>query len=381
MLDRHPGPVVVVGLAASVVLGCVRRARDPPELGEAGDRPAGGVRHESASPPRGGRCPRNLDWKAALADTPVEPDCLGRSPQRCVLVHGGGLRVHLVGDSHARTLLPLFERLARARGWTFSATVTGACPWQRGLVYRDNEERTSRCEAMQPDWYQRVIPALDPDVVIVFNRAYDDPAFPRPVRAIAAADANRSETDVIRRATDATVRDLVAEHRHVVILEPLPVERGNPTVCLSGARPGGRLRLPGHTRGPPDRDHRPVRGAASTRASRRSTSTAWRVPTCRVCLPVIDGLVVRRDGHHLTGTFARHLARPVGRLLDATGLLRILTGPAPSRTVGSGGRITAGRRLPRWPPSSRISTRSAAPGWSTSPPRTRRTAGPSPVAA
>ena len=318
-LDRIPGTVVVVGLAASVVLGLfvapaiLRSSARPVIVGSA-------VSGTRGVPDARRPLPRNLDWRRALADTPVEPDCLGRSPQRCVLVHGGGLRVHLVGDSHARTLLPLFERLARARGWTFSATVTGACPWQRGLVYRDNEERTSRCEAMQPDWYQRVIPALDPDVVIVFNRAYDDPAFPRPVRAIAAADANRSETDVIRRATDATVHDLVTAHRHVVILEPLPVERGNPTVCLSGARLVGDCAFratPGVRPTETIDRYEALRypGVASVDLDRVAC------PELPVCLPVVDGLVVRRDGHHLTGTFARHLARPVGRLLDATGLL------------------------------------------------------------
>jgi hypothetical protein len=320
-LDRHPGPVVVVGLATSVLLGVIVAPAILHSTARPLVTPADAV-DASAVPAADRPVPADIPWQAATVDRPVEPDCFGTDVQRCIVVRGRGLRVHLVGDSHAITLLPLFERLARERGWRFSATVVGACPWQQGLEYRDNERRTVRCRAVQPDWYRRVIPALDPDVVVVINRAYDDPAFPRPIESMDDGAARRTETEMIRRATDRTVHGLVAAHRRVVILEPLPIARGfNPTACLSGARLVGDCAFrPTPGLRPTERIDRAVArryaGVASVDLDRAAC------PDLPICLPVVDGIVVRRDPHHLTGTFARHIARPVGRLLDATGLLR-----------------------------------------------------------
>src|SRR6185437_11220217 len=65
------------------------------------------------------------------------------------------------------------------RGWEFSAAVFPGCPWQRGLQYAGSPVVTRNCEAHQRDWYGRVIKALDPDIIILAQLAYDDPASPR----------------------------------------------------------------------------------------------------------------------------------------------------------------------------------------------------------
>ena len=320
ILDRHPKLVIAVGLSLSLVTGLVvapaiLRSRRPTVISRqiAASVPAPGAVSEPV--------PAGIGWEFARVDTPVEPVCLNRPARECVLVRGKGLHLHLVGDSHAKTLLSLFTALARNRGYTFSATVTGACPWQRGLVYIDNEERTRRCLAMQPDWYDRVIPALNPDIVIMFNDGYDDPNFPRPVRYASDAEGIGEQSDAIRRTAIRTVEALLRDGRRVVLLEPLPKSESiDPTVCLSGATMTNECNFESSV------------GAKPTETIDRfldlQSPNVFSIDIDRVacpqyptCVPVIDGLVVRRDRHHLTATFAQSRAMAVAALLEAAGAL------------------------------------------------------------
>ena len=265
--------------------------------------------------------PADVPWEMAQTDTPVEPVCLDRPASDCIVVPGNGLRIHLVGDSHAKTLLPLFQQLAEDRGYQFSATVTGACPWQAGLMYVDNEDRSGRCEAMQPDWYDRVIPDLDPDIVVVFSRAWDDPAFPRKMTSTDGELADLSRNELVRVTTERTIDRLVQDGRKVVILEPIPIApKVDPTACLSSAVMLSTCAFQANSASLPTED-------IERYADLRSPSV-WSIdidrlacPDLPTCMPMVDGMVVRRDRHHLTGTYTRSLSSQMGALLDQAGVL------------------------------------------------------------
>lgn len=311
-----PRAVIVVGLASSLIGAFVVV---PAILGS--ERPMALAAGAPVVMRSDGPVPDDVAWEAAQADTPVEPVCLEAPATDCVVVQGEGLHLHLVGDSHAKTVLPLFEQLAEDRGYTFSATVTGGCLWQRDLLYIDNEERTRRCSAMQPDWYDRVIPELDPDVVILFHRALEDPVFPRKVTASRAELAGLGQNEMIERASEATIDELRDDGRRVVVMEPLPLTRGtSPTACLSSAR---RLSECAFTVDPG-----PLPSEVVYRRADDRSDDVWSVdldpmvcPDLPTCSPMVDGLVVRRDTHHLTGTFARHLSDQVADRLDRAGAL------------------------------------------------------------
>ena len=88
-LNRYRVPVVAIGLTASLVGGLVLA----PAILE-----TDGV--VSARATAGGKA-QKLDFVAALAPAPT-PDCFGKPVRECTMVSGTGLRVLLVGDSHAR---------------------------------------------------------------------------------------------------------------------------------------------------------------------------------------------------------------------------------------------------------------------------------------
>src|SRR5262249_58730109 len=114
--------VAVSGLAGSLLVGMVilppvlRSSRLPTV------RPTGGglTSQEPRLPLRG------FDVTAAsritpgtAADGPTPPDkgaCTRGPVERCVVVAGRGKRVLLMGDSHARMLLPAFRAPARREG-------------------------------------------------------------------------------------------------------------------------------------------------------------------------------------------------------------------------------------------------------------------------
>ncbi len=320
-LRTVPQITVALGLVLSVTTALVLV---PPILEN--DRPAFASGAIPAAPDAGGGAaltpvPANLDWQAAVTDVPVEPDCIHKDVTDCILVEGEGLRIHLVGDSHAKTLIPLFEKLAEEHDWTFSATVIGGCPWQEGMLYVDNELRTERCKEQQTDWYDRIIPELDPDIVFLFHRAYRDPAFGREMSRFDGPVEDMSQAEFISIMSEQTVDDLVEEGRRVVIIEPIPVSSNDPTECLSGATYLEDCAFEATIGYPKSED---TYGYLDTRSESVLSLDIDTIvcPDFPTCLPMVDDLIVRRDRHHLTGTFSEHIANDVYDLLDASGILK-----------------------------------------------------------
>ena len=48
------------------------------------------------------------------------------------------------------------------------------CPWQQTLHLNGHPGCTER----QTDWYGRVIPKLNPDLIILAHQAFDNPDYP-----------------------------------------------------------------------------------------------------------------------------------------------------------------------------------------------------------
>ena len=112
------------------------------------------------------------------------------------------------------------------------------CPWQRGLQYDLGVDITRPCAAHQKDWFDRVVPGLDPDIIVLGHQADDDPArarhFIAPDGTKFGTNSPGFEETLIKVSADS-LNALKRPGRRLVVIEPPPLARDffDPTTCLS----------------------------------------------------------------------------------------------------------------------------------------------------
>jgi peptidoglycan/LPS O-acetylase OafA/YrhL len=317
-LDSRRTGVVAIGLATSLLLGVVVL----PRITEADQGPSAATVAEG---PVDGSAfvPANLDWKQVLADKPHFASCSASDPQRCTIVHGSGPKVLLIGDSNAAMYIPMLTKVARSEHLTLAAATAPACPWVRGLQFTE-DPRT--CRSHQEDWYGAIVPVLDPDIVVLVNRAIADPA--NPAHLVSHSEPLRpGRPSYLRTLYDrinGTVHRLVEDGRKVVMIEAVPVstKEGDPLACLSKASYLDECRFVA-TDGPTpiERLQRAI--------AKRNEGQVWSLdldrqtcPYLPICDPIVRGLVVRRDPTHLAAKFTASLAPAFERFLDDDRILQ-----------------------------------------------------------
>jgi peptidoglycan/LPS O-acetylase OafA/YrhL len=326
-LDRHRRLVIASGLALSVVSALVII----PAVVDS-DRSA-------VAAPRGSRTgftrvTDDLDVAETWKERIEFHDCVGKPVERCTLVRGKGEHVLLTGDSHAAMLIPTFVEMAKREDLTFSVDVRGLCPWQRNIYVPATQEvvggtvdRMGECRELKADLYSRVLPQLEPDVVVLMSA---NQVNPRRLLRIYDADGGALPDDSpewgarYEQSTRETVRLLRGKARRVVILEPIPQpadpKTPHPIECLGGATYVEECRFVARP-GP----------AGIEVVYRRIANSEDRVevldldrvvcPFLPICDPVVNGHVVRADVGHLGAPFARTLAVPLARQLGRLGVL------------------------------------------------------------
>jgi hypothetical protein len=216
----------------------------------------------------------------------------------------GALTVALVGDSHAAHWFPALDLLARQRGWRLVPFTKFSCIFVDMRIWSPRLKREyTECEA----WRERVVDrlvALRPDLVIVASDRWlpvvidrdNEPerqgeAMARLIRRIPGAVAIIADTP----RSDHDVPACLAQHRNAI-------ERCTTTQTAAF---GWR-----HLR-------RETEAARLTGATVVDLSAA----TCPTdpCPPVIGSMLVYRDHHHLTATFARSLADELEAALPVFG--------------------------------------------------------------
>jgi hypothetical protein len=215
------------------------------------------------------------------------------------------LTVALVGDSHAAHWFPALERLANERGWRLVPFTKYSCTFVDLRIYSAWLKREyTECEA----WRGNVVKALrelKPDLVVVTSHRW----FP----TIVAGD------DGATRQGEAMARLLRQLPGRIVLLADTPISRYDVPACLSrnlkdvrrcasdrayafGAKPRARERV----------------AARLTGATLVDLSDVI-CPGKGTCPAVVDKMIVYRDDHHLTATFAASLAPILGERLPAFG--------------------------------------------------------------
>jgi hypothetical protein len=316
-LESRRMRVVAVGLATSLLLGVVVLPRIT-----GADRPSSAATVAEGPVDGAARVPADLNWKQVLRDKPHFAGCTASDPHRCTIVHGPRAKVLLIGDSNAAMYVPMLTKVARDRHLTFSAATAPACPWVQGLQFTKNP---GTCRSHQKDWYGAVVPALDPDVVVLVNRDIDDRA--NPTSLVSSAGPLKPGRPVYLRTLydhlEGTVAGLVADGRKVVMIEPVPVSTiaEDPLTCLSKATYLDECRFVA-TKGPTPIE-RLERAIAKIHAG-----DVWSLdldrqacPFLPICDPLVNALVVRRDPTHLAATFTASLAPAFGRFLDDNQIL------------------------------------------------------------
>jgi hypothetical protein len=323
--------VIATGLALSVIsaLVIIPRIVDTPTTAAAPT--VGRDASPSVDPGAPGSgttpVPEGVDWKAVETDYPEVTGCDGQPASDCTIVQGTGAHVLLIGDSHAGTLIPALRAIAQREGLTFSADLRAGCPWQRGL-YRVPKAPSSLnqpiapCRRHKDDLYDRVIPALRPDLIIAMNVDYPRRNLPfvGPDEEVLAAGPALDAW--LEQTTVSSVDELEADGRRIVLVEPVPVaEKGvNPVSCLSSATVVEECRYVVSTT--------PSSLEELYRRLDRQDDSVWSAdldrlvcPYLPICDPIVGGRVVQIDGSHLTTAYSSFLAPDITRYLEANGLL------------------------------------------------------------
>jgi hypothetical protein len=227
-------------------------------------------------------------------------------------------------------MAPLFAAVARRENLQLSVTINAGCPWQQHLY---NDLKLDSCRHWNEDVYRRVIPTLDPDVIIVVNLAFGSPGKYR-------AFVDRNHDAVGFRAVAADTKASIAalrssgrpDGRDVVVIEPLPLPLRpnpdfNPLACLSSAPVVEQCRY--ETKASPSQLELLYRHIAEQDPKVRSLDLDRSVcPLFPTCDPMIGGVVVKWDKSHITKEFALTLAPVVETYLKSVG---IIPQPAPRR--------------------------------------------------
>ena len=218
----------------------------------------------------------------------------GSTPRDCVFGDPNGtFTVALVGDSHASHWFPAIDQIANANGWRLITFVKASCVFVDLPIYSPLLKREyTECEAWRPLVIQRLI-AERPDLTIVSSDRW-------------LPTVNKVDEDPTRQG-EAMARLLLQIPGRVAILADTPAAATDVPVCLSAhvqditACATSRVAAFGN--------QHLIRERAAAKAS-GATLIDLSAAVCPgdPCQPVVRGMIVYRDDHHLTATFAASLA-------------------------------------------------------------------------
>ena len=323
LLNHHRYTVIATGLTISIVSAIVLI----PHLVDATTATTPTI---TATTTGFTKIPPNLNWQNADKNLGPFTNCYQKPVTDCTTVHGTGPHILLIGDSHAHMLIPTLTTIAKQDNLTLSIAVKGGCPWQQNLYAPEiaipgKTNRPRDCKAQKDDLYKRVIPQLDPDIIITMNLAYENPIEPLQFTNAEGHTLSRRSPSYYAQIEAATTRSIAAMsaggRRKIVLLEPIPVTRFNPLDCLSKATYLEQCRYVASTL--PDRYVRFLRQVAKQHRNVWSVDLDHLVcPFLPICDPIVNRQIVKWDPTHLTVKFAQSIAPQLNTYLQQNNILR-----------------------------------------------------------
>ncbi|MEO8528406.1 MAG: acyltransferase family protein [Pseudolysinimonas sp.] len=215
----------------------------------------------------------------------------------------GAIRVAIVGDSHAIHWEPALVKIAQERGWSLTTIYKSACPHSNAVKVGGKPEWTASCNA----WIEAVNPViegLEPFDLVFVSYSINNTSY-------------ESESVAIKGFRDAwhMFTDRGAE---VVVLRDVPRMLDSTMACLESNEadpepcdvPAAESYLP------VDLMVEAAKGQEHVSVIDLTEYFCW----SGTCKAAIGGVVVFRDTHHVTRTFAFTLAPYVARALDKLGI-------------------------------------------------------------
>ena len=234
------------------------------------------------------------DDKEALIGDGCFSSLKGSTPRDCTFGDPNGtFTVALVGDSHASHWFPALDAIATARGWRLITFVKASCVFVDLPIFSPLLKREyTECEAWRPLVVQRLV-AEQPDLTIVSSDRWLPPV-------------NPIDQDMTRQG-EAMARLLEQIPGQVAILADTPAAAVDVPVCLS-AHLDDITRCATSRLAAFGRQHLVRERAAAEAAGATLIDLSDAICPGDPCQPVVRGMIVYRDDHHLTATFATSLA-------------------------------------------------------------------------
>ncbi len=216
--------------------------------------------------------------------------------------------VMLLGDSHAQQWLPALQRLALDRDWRLHAITKAGCPLIEATVWNAPLKRSYReCD----EWRARALDLIDeeqPDLVLVSSADMYE----------LVDEQDQRLTEGTEDAWDRALAEYLGklgDRARVIVLADTPRVGYDPADCLATSAgiedcdsDRARMTDPGYI-------EREARSAAAAGVDIIS-ATDW-LCTDADCPLVRGSMLVYRDRHHLTATFAARLSERLGAAIDA----------------------------------------------------------------
>jgi hypothetical protein len=240
----------------------------------------------------------------------TEPNT-GSNARRCWFGDPGARpRIALMGDSHALMWLPAFKRSAAIEGWRLVTLIRGGCEPTLGTrnLGQYRLDGGSSCQA----WRQAAVDWLGenrPDLIVITHLdSYQ--LVDTQGRALPRREQAKAWGAGMRRMLEA-----LPDTSHVLLFGDAPKNHQNPVKCLK--RHVSNMSACVSRRVPRSRRHveTAIREAAEAKGADHR-SLYGRICTYDPCPLVHDSVLLFRDKHHLTRTFAELLTPSVRDMLQ-----------------------------------------------------------------
>jgi len=277
---------------------------------------AGGLSVAGAAGPDAGAQARQ-DTPQILEKCNNNPQTVSAPPaEECRLGPAKGKRtIALIGDSHSQHWQPAMQRLAEERGWTVYIFMKNSCTVSDVPIYlKQNNAEYTGCAEWRQAMLKRVgaIEGLD---AVVIGRWMD-------YRSLALnPDGSRTTPETVgelwREGSARTFSQLAKAAPRILVIRDVPRPEVDVPECLSRhENDASQCSFPkaGHTY--LDEPLAKAEKAAAPEAVRFVDLTRRLCPGA-VCQVVEGDTVMYRDNHHLTTSYSKSLAEPLGDAVEA----------------------------------------------------------------
>ena len=254
-------------------------------------------------------------WDRAYVDVPADPDLLSRTGSR-LHARAGHRRAHRADRRQPRRHV---HTRVRVRREARQPHLLGSLPAALSVAARPGDREPDACAGDQLDWYDRALPALAPDIVFLVHEPYDD--VPKTIVLPNGGHGTSTDPQTEQTLIDASARGLrrlQARYPKVVIIEPDP-RALDPLSCLSTGKTSDQCSYRASTK---------VTPLVRYYRARSDHKRIWSLdfdklicPRFPRCDTIVNGVIVKRDPTHLTGTYSAAIGPAVDLLLHQQGVL------------------------------------------------------------